>query len=362
MHHRDVLVRVSRLWITFRWGGAYYWLIFMRIQLIHTCSEIVSLDNLLCAWQEFTRGKRNKRDVQSFSRHLAEHITLLHETLASKQYRHGGYYAFSITDPKPRSIHKAKVRDRVLHHAVYRILYPFFDNVFIYDSYSCRKEKGTHKALERFKEFCLKVSRNNTRTCWVLKCDIRKFFASVDQTVLLGILSTYIPDKDILWLLKEIITSFQSTAPGKGLPLGNLTSQLLVNIYMHEFDYYVKHFLKAKYYIRYADDFVLLSHDKKWLEEQIPKIEHFLGEVLCLNLHPDKVYMRSLASGVDFLGWVHFPNHRVLRSATKRRMEKRIVENPTPETVHSYLGLMRHGNTEQLKKRVLNLYGLFREK
>ena len=231
----------------------------MRIQLSHTFNEIISLDNLLSAWEQFIRGKRNKRDVQLFSRHLAERITVLHDSLASKQYKHGGYYAFSITDPKPRSIHKATVQDRVLHHAVYTLLYPFFDNVFIYDSYSCREEKGTHKALERFKEFSFKVSRNHIRTCWVLKCDIRKFFASVDQPVLLGILSTYIRDNSILWLLKEIITSFQSLAPGKGLPLGNLTSQLLVNVYMHEFDYYVKHFLKAKYYIRYADDFVLLS-------------------------------------------------------------------------------------------------------
>lgn len=332
----------------------------MRIQLSHTCSEIISLDNLLSAWEEFVRGKRSKRDVQLFSRHLAERITVLHESLTSKQYKHGGYYAFSITDPKPRSIHKATVQDRVLHHAVYKLLYPFFDNVFIYDSYSCRNDKGAHKALERFKQFCFKVSRNHTRTCWVLKCDIRKFFASVDQTVLLGILSTYIRDTDILWLLKEIITSFQSTALGKGLPLGNLTSQLLVNVYMHEFDYYVKHFLKAKYYIRYADDFVFLSHDKRWLEEQIPKIEHFLGEVLCLNLHPDKVYIRSIASGVDFLGWVNFPDHRILRPATSRRMQKRIAENPTEETVQSYLGLLSHGNTERLTKSVLNYYGLWR--
>jgi retron-type reverse transcriptase len=332
----------------------------MRIQLSHTFNEIISLDNLLSAWEQFIRGKRNKRDVQLFSRHLAERITVLHDSLASKQYKHGGYYAFSITDPKPRSIHKATVQDRVLHHAVYTLLYPFFDNVFIYDSYSCREEKGTHKALERFKEFSFKVSRNHIRTCWVLKCDIRKFFASVDQPVLLGILSTYIRDNSILWLLKEIITSFQSVAPGKGLPLGNLTSQLLVNVYMHEFDYYVKHFLKAKYYIRYADDFVLLSHNKAWLEEQIPKIEHFLGEVLYLNLHPDKVYIRSLVSGVDFLGWVNFPDHRVLRSATRRRMKKRILDNPVSETVSSYLGLLQHGNTERLTKEVLNAYGLGR--
>lgn len=334
----------------------------MRIQLSHTFKEIISLDNLLTAWQEFVRGKRNKADVQLFGRHLAERLTVLHEDLAGKAYRHGGYYAFSITDPKPRSIHKAKVVDRVLHHAVYRLLYPFFDNAFIYDSYSCRRERGTHKAMEQFKRFSSKVSLNHTRTCWVLKCDIKKFFASVDQTILLGILATYIRDPDILWLLQEIISSFHSTQPGKGLPLGNLTSQLLVNVYMHEFDYYVKHNLKGRHYIRYADDFVLVSADKTWLEAQIPKIETFLREVLCLSLHPDKVYIRSLASGVDFLGWVHFPDHRVLRPATARRMRKRIRANPTPESVQSYLGLLKHGNTTRLTKTVLNDYGLWRPK
>lgn len=182
----------------------------------------------------------------------------------------------------------------------------------------------------------------------------------MDQEILLGILSTYIRDADILWLLKEIISSFQSTAPGKGLPLGNLTSQLLVNIYMHEFDYYIKHYLKATYYIHYADDFVLVSYDKAWLETQIPKIEHFLSEVLCLTLHPDKVYIRSLASGVDFLGWVHWPDHKVMRPATARRMTKRIRENPKPKTVQSYLGLLRHGNTERLTKTVLNEYWLWK--
>lgn len=343
-------------------GGSLFKSIFMRIQLTHTFEDIISLDNLLAAWQEFIRGKRNKADVQLFSRHLVERLTVLHESLADKTYRHDGYYAFLITDPKPRSIHKAKVHDRVLYHAVYRLLYPFFDKTFIYDSYSCRKDKGTHKALDQFKKFCFKVSRNHTRTCWVLKCDIKKFFASVDQMVLLGILSTYVPEKDVLWLLKEIIGSFYSTTPGKGLPLGNLTSQLLVNIYMHEFDYYVKHHLKARHYIRYADDFVLLSHDKAWLEAQIPLIQGFLREVLVLSLHPDKVYIRSLASGVDFLGWVNFPDHRVLRSATSRRMKKRIIEHPEAETVQSYLGLMKHGNTERLTKTVLNEYGLWRSK
>ena len=331
----------------------------MRVQLRHTFADIVSLKNLLAAWQEFARGKKDKKDVQAYSRYLADNLIILHENLTTKRYTHGGYQAFSITDPKPRSIHKAPMEDRVLHHAVYRILYPFFDRVFAATSYSCRNGRGTHKALAKFREYARTASRNNTRTCWVLKCDIRKFFASIDQNVLIGVLSTYIPDQDVSWLLKEIIGSFHSTQPGKGLPLGNLTSQLLVNVYMNEFDQYVKHHIKAKHYIRYADDFVFLSPDRGWLEQQIPRVAKFLHDVLALELHPEKVYIRSLAAGVDFLGWINFPDHRVLRTATARRMHKRIRESPRPETMQSYLGLMRHGNTKKLVTAVLNEYWLW---
>ena len=139
----------------------------------------------------------------------------------------------------------------------------------------------------------------------------------------------------------------------KGLPLGNLTSQLLVNIYMNEFDQYVKHMLKATYYIRYADDFVILSHDKKELETILPKIDFFLREHLKLTLHPDKVFIATIASGVDFLGWVHFADHRVLRTSTKKRMLRNLVGAEEDDArVRSYLGLFTHGNTQRLRQRI----------
>lgn len=274
-----------------------------------------------------------------------DNILALHEDLANDLYRHGNYHAFNISDPKPRNIHKADVRDRLLHHAIYRKLYPFFDRTFIADSFSCRIDKGTHKALDRFRTFSRIVSKNNTRACWILKCDIKKFFANIDHVTLLNILHSYIPDPKILSLLENIIYSFSSGTTGKGLPLGNLTSQLLVNIYMNEFDQFMKHQLRAKYYLRYADDFVILSADRRWLESVLIEAEAFLAARLKLQLHPDKVFIKTLASGIDFLGWVHFPDHRVLRSATKRRMMRRIGENPTPETIASYRGLLKHGNT-----------------
>ena len=321
----------------------------MRTHFSHTYEDIIAVDNLLGAWKEFLKGKRGKQDVQEFEYRLSDNILALHTELKNKTYIHGGYYAFNISDPKPRSIHKASVRDRLLHHALYRQLYPFFDRTFIADSYSCRLGKGTHRAMNRFRTFARQVSKNDTRTCWVLKCDVRKFFASVNQTTLIDILRSYISDENILWLLGKVIGSFSSTAPGKGLPLGNLTSQLLVNIYMNEFDQFVKHTLKVKYYIRYADDFVFLSENKNELEDLLPLVDAFLSRKLQLTLHPDKVFIKTLSSGVDFLGWVHFLDHRVLRTATKRRMLRAVSGNPSEETVASYRGLLSHGNTWKLK-------------
>ena len=318
--------------------------------------HIISVENLLDAWKEFVRGKKNRADVQEFGRYLMQNVLALHHDLVSGIYQHGGYHHFKIADPKPRDIHKASVRDRLVHHALYRQLYPFFDRTFISDSYSCRREKGTHKAMNRFRSFAQKVSRNDMCTCWVLKCDIRKFFASIDQQILLGIIEKYIHDNRICVLIKNIVGSFSSTGKGKGLPLGNLTSQLLVNIYMNEFDQFVKHELKAEYYVRYADDFITLSPDREELARILPYMEVFLHDRLKLQLHPDKVFIETLASGVDFLGWVHFPDHRVLRTATKKRMFRRIKESEgKPEVMISYLGLLTHGNARRLASRIMHL-------
>ncbi len=316
--------------------------------------DIISVKNLYDAWQEFLPGKKNKKDVAEFSLNLSSNIYRLHCDLLNNVYTHGGYKAFNISDPKPRNIHKASVRDRLLHHAVYRIIYPYFDRLFIFDSYSCRNFKGTHKAINRFRDFGRKVSKNNIKTCWILKCDIRKFFASIDHQTLIKILKEYVEDENIIWLLERIISSFNTKDKiGIGLPLGNLTSQLLVNIYMNKFDQWIKHRMKVKYYIRYADDFVILSQDKDYLWELVPKIAAFLDEGLKLRLHPDKLFVNTLASGVDFLGWVHFPNHRVLRMATKRKMFRNIEAKAENEnTITSYLGMLKWGNGYKLSEKV----------
>lgn len=300
------------------------------------------------AWQEFVKGKKSKSDVQIFTHNLMDNIVSLHEDLANKTYQHGGYESFYVNDPKRRHIHKASVRDRLLHCAVYRVLYPFFDRTFIADSFSCRNDKGTHKAINRFCVLARRVGRNHFAACWVLKCDIRKFFASINHDILLKILGEYIPDKDIMWLLQSIVESFSD-----GLPLGNLTSQLFANVYLNVFDQWVKHKLKAKHYVRYADDFVILSSDRPSLEAVALKIAQFLTEQLKLTLHPGKIVLDTVSSGIDFLGWIHFTNHRLLRAATANRMFSRIRANPTLKTAQSYLGMLGHGNAHKLEERML---------
>lgn len=314
-------------------------------------TTIISFENLCAAWKEFIIGKKRKKDVAEFSLNLSGNLYMLHEELKSKTYRHGPYQAFGISDPKPRNIHKATVRDRVLHHAMYRILYPYFDPEFISDVYSCRNGKGTHRAINRFYYFARKVSKNNTRTCWALKCDIQKFFASIDHAILMDILRRHFFDEDTLQLVKEVVYSFE-TVSGKGLPLGNLTSQLLVNVYMNQFDQFIKHVLHQKYYIRYADDFIFLSENRIELEMLIPRVEEFLTNELKLLLHPQKVFIKTWASGIDFLGWVCFADHKILRTSTKRRMLKNVSVNKNPSSISSYTGLLKHGNAKNLEREI----------
>lgn len=325
----------------------------MKTRFVHLYDDIISIENILLAWREFKRGKSTRCDVLEFERYLMKNVVRLYEDLRGRMYRHGEYEAFKISDPKPRDIHKASVRDRLVHHAVYRKLYPFFDKTFISISFSCRKRKGIHRALDAYRMFGNKVSLNNTRTVWVLKCDIRKFFASIDHKILMKIVDGYVLDKEIVHLVENVVESFH-TKEGKGLPLGNLTSQLLVNIYMNEFDQFVKHTLKTRFYIRYADDFVIFSQDRNYLEFLLPLIDLFLKEKLKLDLHPQKVSIKTLASGVDFLGWVHFPDYRVLRTVTKRRMIRNLQEPCDEKVKASYEGLMKYGNTYKIKRELYN--------
>ncbi len=306
---------------------------------------MISTKALFTAWAKFGKGKHSRFDVLHYERNVEQNIFELHDVLQNKQYRHGSYEPFTICDPKQRLIHKATVSDRLVHQAVVSAIEPAFERQFIYDSYSCRKNKGTHAAITRLQKFLRAASRNNTRTVYALKCDIKQFFASMNHEILRSLLKVQVQDPDVLALLDEIIESL-STAPGKGIPLGNITSQLFANIYLHELDWFVKQELGEKHYLRYCDDFVFLNTDRKHLESLIQPIRDFLAERLKLTIHPDKITIHSWSQGIDYLGYVTKPYCLVLRHKTKQRM----LDKVTKVNLTSYLGICSHADTHELSQ------------
>lgn len=287
-----------------------------------------------------------------FERRLEDNIFEIRDELVSGIYRHSPYEPFTIHDPKQRTIHKALVRDRVVHQAIVNIIEPLFEKRFINDSYSCRISKGTHAAVSRLQKFLRKASKNNTRTIYVVKCDVRKFFASVNHEILLSYLQKRIRDAKTLDLLKRIIDSFSMT-PGTGIPLGNLTSQLFANVYLHELDWYIKNKLRIRHYVRYCDDFVMLTASRDEGFKLAEKTDQFLGTYLKAELHPNKIHVRTWNQGIDFLGYVLLPHATILRPETAKRTARLV----TPENKSSYLGLCAHADAFELECIVKNKLG-----
>ncbi|MBI4598656.1 group II intron reverse transcriptase domain-containing protein [Candidatus Uhrbacteria bacterium] len=287
-----------------------------------------------------------------FGRNFEDHLFCLRDDLLSGNYRHGPYHPFTIFDPKQREIHKAAVRDRVVHQAIVNVIEPLFDVHFIHDSYSCRLGKGTHAAVKRLQSFLRQASRNDTKTVYALKCDVRKFFASVDHKILLRLLTNRISDERVMDTLVNIISSFE-TSPGKGIPLGNLTSQLFANIYLHELDWHVKQRLRIRHYVRYCDDFVLLVDSTDQAFALAEQVDTFLQENLSIKLHPNKVLVRTWKQGIDFLGYVLLPHAMILRPKTVQRM----VSHITKENATSYLGLCTHADAYELERLLKNKMG-----
>ncbi len=334
--------------------------------------KIISLENLFAAWDAFRCDKRNRRDVQVFEMRLEENIFQLYRDLRARRYKHGPYSGFWIHDPKLRHIHKATVRDRILHHAVFTVLNPIFEPTFIADSFSCRIGKGTHKGIEKLAHFLRKISGNGHDRTFALKCDIRKFFDTIDHNILLRILGEKIKDADTMWLMREIVESYSSNASNlferKGVPIGNLTSQIFANVYMNELDQFMKHKLKVKYYLRYTDDFVIVADSREYLVSLTAQIGEFLNNELALSLHPKKVVIRKFHQGIDFLGYVIFPKHILIRSKTKHRilkkLEKRMEEYRAgditglnfEQSLQSYLGVLSHADAYAMREELLNRF------
>lgn len=308
--------------------------------------KIVSIENLFSAWKEFLRGKHQRPDVQTFTLHLEDNLFSLHEQLRSGTWQHGPYERFTVSDPKPRIIHKATVADRVVHHAIVRVLEPIFDHTFIYDSWSCRKSKGNQAAVFRLHRELERLSVFSHRPVWTLKCDIRKYFASVDHEVLLDMIERRVRDTQVFCLIEKVVRNFTP-----GLPLGNLTSQLFANVYLNPLDHYVIEILRPLAYLRYCDDFVLTMKTPEMFPMMLGEIRRFLRERLKLELHPDKISLRPYYHGVDWLGYVLYPGYRVLRNRTRSRMWRAAYER-----VGEYLNHV--SGTTRLRSTLSSYHGL----
>lgn len=329
---------------------------------------MISLDHLFQSWDQFKRGKRKRKDLQFFERHLEDQIFQLHADLLTRQYKPDLYEHFYVTDPKQRRISKATVRDRLVHQMLYNRLVEIYDKKFIFHSLSSRKDKGIHAGITHLRRMIQKVGQSGKRCCFALKMDIRRFFDTVDHDILKSLIRKNIQDEHVLNLVDGIIDSFHVNEPRKGIPLGNVTSQLFANIYLHVLDDFIKQKLKLKYYQRYCDDFIILSHDEQFLHSLIFPIQSFLAEQLQLELHPKKLILRKLQHGIDFIGYVFFEKYSLLRTRTKHRMKKRLEqayikylkgeldETSMDQRLQSYLGILSHADQYDLSQALKNAY------
>jgi retron-type reverse transcriptase len=283
--------------------------------------RVCSFENIHHAYFKARRGKRFKRDILDFNYHLEYNLIDTKEKLERKKYVHGGYKEFVVRDSKERLIRAPLFRDRVVHHSLCSVVEPIFENSFIFNSYACRKKKGAHKGIKRLKTFL-----KDNRGTYCLKCDISKYFDSINQDVLFKIIKRKIKDEKIVWLIDEIISSFNQET-GVGIPIGNLTSQLFANIYLNELDQFVKHNLKQKKFVRYMDDFLILGKEKQTMHILKKEIKMFLENNLKLELNPKKANIFPIFLGIDFLGYILFQNYILLRKSTVKRLLRKIEKS-----------------------------------
>ncbi len=344
-----------------------------------TCKDLYcklcSYDNLIKAFKKARKGKSKKWYVKEFEDNLENNLLQLKYELETLTYYPKPLKRFVIRDPKTRIIHASQFRDRIVHHALCNIIEPIFDKTFIYDSYANRKKKGTHAALKRFDCFKRKVSRNgklvrnakdnNMVVGYVLKADIKHYFDTVDHEILLRIIKKKIRDEKIIWLVQRVLDNHNFKILGKGMPIGNLTSQFFANVYLNELDYFVKHELRVKYYLRYVDDFVILHRSKEMLESYKEHTNEFLKTVR-LELHPEKSRIISLHKDVALLGFRVFFHYKLPRTNNLLKFEKRLMElmrkyergeitkEKLMESIEGWFAYVKWANTYKFRKRLMD--------
>lgn len=341
----------------------------------HLYPRVHTFENLRAAFRLARKhGKRKKPSVAAFEYHLEPELEQLQNELIQKTYQPGAYRNFFVHERKRRKISAAPFRDRVVHHALCRVMQSIFEARFIYDSYACRVKKGTHRAILRAQEFM----RHHK---YVLQCDVAQFFPSIDHAILRGMLARYLADDDVMWLIDQILASgagvladeyemqyfpgddlFAANRP-RGLPIGNLTSQFWANVYLNELDYFVKHQLHCHGYVRYADDFLLFGDDKSELRARRVEIITFL-ETLRLRLHEERAQVFPTRDGIPFLGFRLFTDHRRLRKDNARDFTRRLRAlsqayaageldwDKLGERVTSWVAHARFGDTYRLRQQI----------
>jgi retron-type reverse transcriptase len=339
----------------------------------HLFERLISIENLEKAYWKARKHKSNNPTVHEFEKHWQLHLATLHRELKTRTYTPRPLKTFILRDPKTRKICVSDFRDRVVHHALVNILQPIFEPRFIHDSYASRKGKGTFAALKRFNVFLRKVTKNgqlvpdsqnaNAVRGYALKADIKHYFDMVDHDVLLSIIAKRVKDDCVLRLVRVILGNYDSESPGKGMPLGNWTSQFFANVYLNELDQFVKHTLKAKYYLRYVDDFVLLHRSKDTLQEYERCVKEFLQK-LKLELHPNKCQIIPLRRGITFLGFRLFYRYKLLRQRNIRKIWKKLKEmfeeygvrnieaSEILNTLQGWQAYAQQGNTYRLREQI----------
>jgi RNA-directed DNA polymerase len=339
-------------------------------------SLMVSYEEVYNAYLRCRKGKRNKYNTLKFEKDLELNLLEITESINNKTYEIKRSISFAIKYPKPREIIAADFKDRIVHHLVFTSLNPIYEKKFIFDSYACRKNKGTLKAIKRLQNFLRSITLNGKNKAYFLQLDIHNFFMSIDKNILFKLVLKQIKDEEIKWLIekiifhnpleKNIIKNNLNVVPfhkrlinqdkKNGLPIGNLTSQFFANIYLNELDQFIKHKLKVKYYLRYVDDFVLLSLSKDELILYKQKIELFLQENLNLKLKP-LVKISAVSNGINFVGAIVKQSHLLSRNRNVYEMNKKInlLLNTYPiklnllrASINSYFGGFKHFSSKKI--------------
>ncbi len=362
-------------------------------------NPLISLDELFDAYFQCRKNKRRTCNALAFEVDFEQNLIKLWNDIINGTYFPGKSIAFVVTKPVKREVFAADFRDRVVHHLIANKIMDLLESSFIFDSYSCRVGKGTQLGICRVASFIKECSNDFAQDCYILKMDIKSFFMNLDKNILFDKLIKFLkpryqaPDKELLFdLIRKVIfnqpeqncyvkgkpsnwdglppsKSLFTVAKSKGLPIGNLTSQIFANFYLNCFDHFVKDGCHVKYYGRYVDDFVIVHKDKQFLIDLIPKLKLFLRKERGAVLHPNKIYLQHYSKGVKFIGAVVKPGRTYISNRTKGNFYEKVfalnkAAEKTPEfvkdnaehfvsSVNSYLGFMKHYKTYNIRKKIL---------